>query len=190
MTRGTRLRRVRAGPCAGPPLGRPVVALVVTAAAAVALSACTSRVAGTAGSLRVRHGRPRRASGERRPVPRRPPSGVPVSGAPGALAALVSTRVCAAATSRIRASPTAAAALKARRPATGRGVRPPPRSGSWMGTPVAVVTAGEDVTLAVGPTLEGRRRLVALPGRRHPQPRRRAALGARASGPTRARART
>ena len=36
--------------------------------------------------------------------------------------------------------------------------------GTWKSEKVAVVTAGDDVTLAVGPDVEGRRRLVALAG--------------------------
>ncbi|KRF45379.1 hypothetical protein ASH01_05935 [Terrabacter sp. Soil811] len=48
-------------------------------------------------------------------------------------------------------SPSAAAALKTRKAAPGP-VTAKAEVGSWMGTPVAVVTAGDDVTLAVGPT--------------------------------------
>jgi LCP family protein required for cell wall assembly len=48
-------------------------------------------------------------------------------------------------------SPTAAKALTTRKAATGS-VDATAKVGSWMGTPVAVVTAGDDVTLAVGPT--------------------------------------
>lgn len=44
-----------------------------------------------------------------------------------------------------------AAALNERKP-TASGIRATARLGTWMGTPVAVVTSGEDVTLAVGPT--------------------------------------
>ena len=73
-----------------------------------------------------------------------------MSGAPGALAALVST-VYAGGDLTHTSSPTAGAALRARRPATGP-VTAAAKVGSWMGTPVAVVTAGQDVTLAVGPT--------------------------------------
>lgn len=49
------------------------------------------------------------------------------------------------------ASTSAGTALAARRPATGQ-VTGTARTGEWMGTPVAVVTVGDDVTLAVGPT--------------------------------------
>ena len=56
-----------------------------------------------------------------------------------------------AATSRGSASRSAAAALKART-AGPSAVAAQASVGSWMGTPVAVVTAGEDVTLAVGPS--------------------------------------
>lgn len=47
-------------------------------------------------------------------------------------------------------SPSAATALATRRPAPGP-VSGTARTGEWMGTPVAVVTVGTDVTLAVGP---------------------------------------
>ena len=73
-----------------------------------------------------------------------------MSGAPASLAALVST-VYAGGDLTHTSSPTAAAALKARKPTTGP-VTATAKVGSWMGTPVAVVTAGQDVTLAVGPT--------------------------------------
>ncbi len=42
-------------------------------------------------------------------------------------------------------------ALAARRPISGQ-VSGTAKTGEWMGTPVAVVTVGDDVTLAVGPT--------------------------------------
>lgn len=48
------------------------------------------------------------------------------------------------------ASPSAAKALASRRPASSP-VTGAARTGDWMGTPVAVVTVGSDVTLAVGP---------------------------------------
>ena len=77
-------------------------------------------------------------------------SGVTVSGAPAPLARLV-TAVYAGGDLAKAASPSAAAALKARKPTSGA-VAAKAAVGSWMGTPVAVVTAGDDVTLAVGPT--------------------------------------
>ncbi|GAB3885844.1 hypothetical protein GCM10028802_36140 [Terrabacter terrigena] len=49
------------------------------------------------------------------------------------------------------ASPSASAALKGRKATTGS-TQATAKVGSWMGTPVAVVTSGDDVTLAVGPT--------------------------------------
>jgi polyisoprenyl-teichoic acid--peptidoglycan teichoic acid transferase len=73
-----------------------------------------------------------------------------VSGAPAPLAALVSTVYAGGDLTR-HASPPVVSALKTRRAATGA-VAARAEVGSWMGTPVAVVTAGEDVTLAVGPT--------------------------------------
>ena len=77
-------------------------------------------------------------------------SGVHVSGAPAPLAALVSTLYAGGDLTRT-SSPSAAAALKTRKAAPGP-VTAKAQVGSWMGTPVAVVTAGDDVTLAVGPT--------------------------------------
>ncbi|HET8986889.1 MAG TPA: LCP family protein, partial [Humibacillus sp.] len=77
-------------------------------------------------------------------------SGVTVTGAPAALSTLV-TRLYAGSDLGGAASRSAAAALASRRPGPGR-VTATASVGSWMGTPVAVVTAGEDVTLAVGPT--------------------------------------
>jgi len=77
-------------------------------------------------------------------------SGVRVSGAPAPLAALVSTVYAGGDLTRT-SSPSAAAVLKARKAAPGP-VTAKAAVGSWMGTPVAVVTAGGDVTLAVGPT--------------------------------------
>lgn len=79
-----------------------------------------------------------------------PSSGVRVAGASAPLAALVSTVYAGGDLTRT-ASPAAAAALKARTPAT-KAVSAAAKVGSWMGTPVAVVTSGDDVTLAVGPT--------------------------------------
>ncbi|WP_256793406.1 LCP family protein [Terrabacter sp. Ter38] len=77
-------------------------------------------------------------------------SGVRVSGAPAPLAALVSTVYAGGDLTRT-SSPSAAAALRTRTASPGP-VTARAEVGSWMGTPVAVVTAGDDVTLAVGPT--------------------------------------
>ena len=77
-------------------------------------------------------------------------SGAGVEGAPAPLAALVRTLYAGGDLTRT-ASPTAAAALKGRKAATGS-LDATAKVGSWMGTPVAVVTSGDDVTLAVGPT--------------------------------------
>ena len=77
-------------------------------------------------------------------------SGAGVQGAPAPLAALVRTLYAGGDLTRT-ASPTAAAALKGRKAATGS-LDARAKVGSWMGTPVAVVTSGDDVTLAVGPT--------------------------------------
>ncbi|GAA2164804.1 LytR family transcriptional attenuator [Humibacillus xanthopallidus] len=73
-----------------------------------------------------------------------------MTGAPAALGALV-TRLYAGSDLGGSASRSAAAALKTRTagPAT---VTAKASMGSWKGTPVAVVTAGDDVTLAVGPS--------------------------------------
>ena len=79
-----------------------------------------------------------------------PASGVSIAGAPAALGAIM-TKLYAGGDLSGSASPTAASALKSRTPASGT-VRGAAKVGSWMGTPVAVVTSGGDVTLAVGPT--------------------------------------
>jgi len=78
-----------------------------------------------------------------------PATGVSVSGAPAPLTRLVTTLYAGGDLSR-SASPTAAAALKSRAPSGA--VTAKAAVGSWMGTPVAVVVAGDDVTLAVGPS--------------------------------------
>ncbi len=118
------------------------VAALVAALATGALGACTSdgpgAPAGTSATGQV-------ASGGDTPG-----SGISVTGAPAPLARLVTT-VYAGGDLAKTASPSAAAALKPRKPATGA-VAAKAAVGSWMGTPVAVVTAGDDVTLAVGPT--------------------------------------
>ncbi len=70
-----------------------------------------------------------------------------VKGAPAELAALVA-RVYTGADLGGAASRTAAAALEARQPSTGR-VTGTATTGTWRGQQVAVVTVGRDVTLAV-----------------------------------------
>ena len=79
-----------------------------------------------------------------------PASGVSVTGAPAALSTLV-TRLYAGSDLGGAASRSAATALEGRTPGAAR-VTAKASVGSWLGTPVAVVTAGEDVTLAVGPS--------------------------------------
>ncbi|EWT03685.1 hypothetical protein N865_08825 [Intrasporangium oryzae NRRL B-24470] len=71
-----------------------------------------------------------------------------IVGAPAPLADLVTT-LYAGHDLGASATPSAAAALKNRRPASGT---PQGKAalGSWFGTPIAVVTSGDDVTLAVG----------------------------------------
>lgn len=117
----------------------------VSAAAALALAGCSTGAPSGAGSpAGVSASADGAASGSA------PSSGVRVSGAPGPLAALVSTVYAGGDLTRT-SSPSAAAALKTRKAAPGP-VTAKAEVGSWMGTPVAVVTAGDDVTLAVGPT--------------------------------------
>ncbi|MEO7129759.1 MAG: LCP family protein [Dermatophilaceae bacterium] len=70
-------------------------------------------------------------------------------GAPGPLAALV-TKIYSGDDLGQSATPRAAAALTGRTPATSP-VSGRAEVGDWRGTPVAVVTSGDDVTLAVGP---------------------------------------
>ncbi|MCU1538398.1 MAG: cell envelope-related transcriptional attenuator [Humibacillus sp.] len=84
-----------------------------------------------------------------------------MAGAPAGLSSLV-TRLYAGADLGRATSPTVAAALKARRAdttgtagaaqAAGAVKAARATTGSWMGTPVAVITSGQDVTLAVGPS--------------------------------------
>jgi LCP family protein required for cell wall assembly len=117
----------------------------VAAAFVVAVGACTSDApdrSRTASSTASTSSSP---SGSTTPG-----SGVRVSGAPAPLAALVRTVYTGGDLTRT-AFPTAGAALKTRTPVT-KAVSATAKVGSWMGTPVAVVTAGDDVTLAVGPT--------------------------------------
>lgn len=117
----------------------------VSAVAAVALAGCsTGAPSGTGSPAGASASADGAASGSA------PSEGVRVSGAPTPLAALVSTVYAGGDLTRT-SSPSAAAALKTRKAAPGP-VTAKAQVGSWMGTPVAVVTAGDDVTLAVGPT--------------------------------------
>jgi polyisoprenyl-teichoic acid--peptidoglycan teichoic acid transferase len=114
---------------------------------AAALAACTSNPApGQPSSGSSGSSQPAPASGA-------PAGSVTVSGAPAGLAALVSS-LYAGSDLGGSASRSAAAALKAR--TAGRATKAATAAqasvGTWMGTPVAVVTAGADVTLAVGPS--------------------------------------
>jgi polyisoprenyl-teichoic acid--peptidoglycan teichoic acid transferase len=113
--------------------------------AVLALGACTSEAPPPSGSSG-----PASAAGSATSGSVSPTSGVRVTGAPAPLAVLVGTVYAGGDLSRT-SSPSAAAALEARTKAAGP-VDATAKVGSWMGTPVAVVTAGDDVTLAVGPT--------------------------------------
>ena len=113
---------------------------------AVALAGCSSGAPGSPGASSG----PASSSEGSTSGSGSPATGVRVTGAPAGLAALVST-LYAGGDLTHTSSPTAAKALTARRAATGS-VDATAKVGSWMGTPVAVVTAGDDVTLAVGPT--------------------------------------
>jgi LCP family protein required for cell wall assembly len=77
-------------------------------------------------------------------------AGPTIAGAPAELQRLLRT-VYEGGDLGADASASAGKALAARRPA-GSPVSGTARTGTWMGTPVAVVTVGKDVTLAVGPT--------------------------------------
>ena len=112
-------------------------------AAAVTLAACTGETPPPAGASSP-------AGGSASSGASRTDAGFVVDGAPAPLAALVRS-VYTGGDLTHTTSPTAAAALKARK-AAGGSLKATAKVGSWMGTPVAVVTAGEDVTLAVGPT--------------------------------------
>jgi LCP family protein required for cell wall assembly len=78
------------------------------------------------------------------------PAGQTITGAPAELQRLLRT-VYEGGDLGANASPSAGKALAARRPAAAP-VSGTAKTGTWMGTPVAVVTVGKDVTLAVGPT--------------------------------------
>jgi LCP family protein required for cell wall assembly len=75
--------------------------------------------------------------------------GPAIKGAPDALTRVI-TALYDGSELGSAAAPTAATALAARRPATGP-ISGSAGTGTWMGTPVAVVSVGRDVTLAVGP---------------------------------------
>lgn len=78
------------------------------------------------------------------------PAGPAIAGAPAGLQQVMRT-VYEGGDLGAAASTGAAKALAARTPASGK-VSGSAKTGEWMGTPVAVVTVGDDVTLAVGPT--------------------------------------
>ncbi|WP_028785735.1 LCP family protein [Terracoccus sp. 273MFTsu3.1] len=118
----------------------------VSVAAAVALAGCSTGAPGGTGSAVGASATADGATSGSKPSS----SGVRVSGAPAPLAALVS-RLYAGGDLTHTSSHSAAAALKTRKAAPGP-VTARAEVGSWLGTPVAVVTAGDDVTLAVGPT--------------------------------------
>ncbi|MEO7447866.1 MAG: LCP family protein [Humibacillus sp.] len=130
-------------------LGRPrTISTTAAALSLLVLGACTSEPPAPAGPPSAA---PSSAGASTWGVTTSTP-GVTVTGAPVPLAALM-TRLYAGADLGRAASPTVATALSRR---THGSVTPPPKArattGSWMGTPVAVVTAGSDVTLAVGPS--------------------------------------
>ncbi|WP_147067991.1 LCP family protein [Terrabacter aerolatus] len=126
------------------------VVVAVALAASVALGACTGEAPAPAGSATSS---PSSSDAGTAPGPSSgagAPSGIAVAGAPGPLATLVRS-VYTSGDLTQTSTPSAGAALKARKSAGGP-VDARAEVGSWMGTPVAVVTAGDDVTLAVGPT--------------------------------------
>ena len=132
---------------------RATVALVAPLAVALALGACT----GDTGSGAAPSGSPASAGstgsvsqGSGSVSGGTPGAGVTVTGAPAALSSLV-TRLYAGSDVSGSASPSAAAALEARTAGPAQ-FDATASTGSWRGTPIAVVTAGRDVTLAVGPT--------------------------------------
>lgn len=129
---------------------RTIVRVAVAAVATSALLAsCTSAPGGSPGSGPASSPGSTTASGSGG-TSSAPAQGGGLTGAPAPLAALVG-RVYAGGDLGAAASPSAKAALAGRKPAAlPAGAKA--SVGSWMGTPVAVVTAGDDVTLAVGPT--------------------------------------
>ena len=117
--------------------------------AAITLGACTSTPPAPANGSSPQ-GVSGTTSSTTTPGGTTPASGVQVAGAPAPLAALVRT-VYAGGDLSHTASPSAGAALESRTRTSGP-VSATAKVGSWMGTPVAVVTSGDDVTLAVGPS--------------------------------------
>ena len=121
---------------------------VAAVATSTLLAACTSATGGSPGSASASSPGPTTASGSGGTSSAPAQDGL--SGAPAPLASLVG-RVYGGGDLGAAASPSAKAALAGRTPAAlPAGAKA--SVGSWMGTPVAVVTAGDDVTLAVGPT--------------------------------------
>lgn len=145
-----------------PPRARACSLLAGATGLALALTACSSAAPGTgaadttgasntgSNTGTATGSNTDTVTGTGTPAPGSASAPVTVAGAPAALSALV-TRLYAGGDLGKAASPTASAALAKRRPASGR-VQATAKTGSWLGTPVAVVTAGDDVTLAVGPT--------------------------------------
>ncbi len=122
---------------------------VVTAATVVLLASCTSTPTGSPASSPASTPGSATSSGSGGATSA-PARNGGITGAPAPLATLVQ-RVYAGGDLGAGASPSARSALAARKPAA-LPVGATASVGSWMGTPVAVVTAGDDVTLAVGPT--------------------------------------
>ena len=122
---------------------------VVAAATVALLASCTSSPTGSPASGSASTPGSTAASGSGG-TSSAPAPGDGIAGAPAPLAALV-RRVYAGGDLGAAASPTATSDLAARK-ATALPAGATASVGSWMGTPVAVVTAGDDVTLAVGPT--------------------------------------
>lgn len=130
---------------------RTGIVVAVALAASAALGACTGDATGPSGSAAPSSGSSSSSkAGASAASGSTSPSGIAVAGAPAPLAALVRS-VYTGGDLTHTSSPTAAAALKARK-AAGGPVDATAKVGSWMGTPVAVVTAGDDVTLTVGPS--------------------------------------
>lgn len=126
------------------------LAVAVVLAASVGLGACTSGAGGTSAAGSDGSAAPSSSAAGATSPGDASGSGVSVTGAPAPLAALVRS-VYTGGDLTHTSSPTAARALKPRK-AAGGPVDATAKVGSWMGTPVAVVTAGDDVTLAVGPS--------------------------------------
>lgn len=124
---------------------RPTVrALAAALLAPLLLSACTSGQDGASRSVAT----PGASTPGPGGVPT--PAGPAIAGAPAELQHVLRS-VYEGGDLGAAASPSAAKALAARRPASSQ-VTGTAKTGEWAGTPVAVVTVGDDVTLAVGPT--------------------------------------